>query len=136
MAFDNIMEEIPQYKTDCQKLGSVKAFEKWQIPARVVGYELLLRAIEQKKNIFFDHGGSNQGHVDLIKEIKKLQYSSEIHFITCPVEVCLKRCTQRETTTKRHTPSYLVISRHNQTKQLVSQYKQICDKFVRHEFVS
>ncbi|MBE6444592.1 MAG: hypothetical protein E7019_00835 [Alphaproteobacteria bacterium] len=136
VAFDNIMEAIPQYQSDCQNLGNVKAFEKWQIPARIIGYELLRRAIEQKKNIFFDHGGSNQGHIQLIKSIKKYRYTSEMHFIDCPLEICLQRCTQREKQIHRHTPKDMVISRHNQTKLLIDQYKKICDKFVHHKFTN
>ena len=136
VAFDDIMEAIPQYQVDCKKLGNIKAFEKWQIPARIIGYELLRRAIEQKKNIFLDHGGSNKGHINLIKEIKKHNYSSEMHYIECPLEICLKRCSQREKQIHRHTPKDLITSRHEQTKPMIEQYQQICDKFVFHKFTN
>ena len=68
------MESLPQYQQDVQAIGNIKAFEKWQIPARIAGYELLRRAIEAKKNIFFDHGGTPMCHRELLANVKRLGY--------------------------------------------------------------
>lgn len=44
----------------------MEAFKKWELPARIAGYELLRRAIKQKKNIYFDHGGTPICHRELL----------------------------------------------------------------------
>ena len=49
--FDMVMERLPEYREDVKKLGSVEAFEKWEIPSRIAGYEVLLQAI--KKSTYF-----------------------------------------------------------------------------------
>ena len=49
IGFDDIMEDISQYKKDTLNIGSVAAFKKWEIPARIIGYELFRRAVSEKK---------------------------------------------------------------------------------------
>ncbi|MBQ8870726.1 MAG: zeta toxin family protein [Alphaproteobacteria bacterium] len=53
IGFDLIMEKVPQYHSDREEIGKMEAFKKWELPARIAGYELLRQAIAEKKNIFF-----------------------------------------------------------------------------------
>ena len=127
--FDSVMELLPQYQYDVEKLGSVKAFEKWQIPARVAGYELLRRAIEAKKNIFFDHGGTPLCHRELLSNVKKMGYKTIMYYIDCPVDVALKRAAEREKITKRHTPPQMIKDRSILIKKNLPIYQDLVDEF-------
>ena len=127
--FDLVMEMLPQYQYDVQKLGSVKAFEKWQIPARIAGYELLRRAIESKKNIFFDHGGTPLCHRDLLKNIKQMGYQTTMYYIDCPVDIALVRSIEREKITKRHTPPQMIKDRSVLIKENIPVYQKLVDEF-------
>ena len=130
ISFDAIMEAHPQYQKDVEELGSIEAFKKWEIPARVAGYELLRRALVAKKNIFFDHSGAPKCHQDLLRNIKKQGYRTEMYYIYCSLEQAIKRAQARELETKRHTPINLIIERMNSIEKNIEIYKSIVDKFV------
>ena len=66
ISFDAIMENIPAYHTDIYRLGRAGSFKKWEIPARIIGYELLRRAVEIRADIYMEHSGVNKPHVQLI----------------------------------------------------------------------
>ena len=100
VSFDAIMEAHPQYQKDVKELGAIKAFQKWEIPARIAGYELLRRAVATKKNIFFDHSGAPKCHQNLLKDIKKHGYKTEMYYIYCSPELAVQRAQARELETK------------------------------------
>lgn len=83
IGFDNIMEKIPYYREDNVNLGHVESFSRWEIPARVIGYELLIRSIESDLSIFFDHSGLCEQHISLIKNINNYGYRTIMKFINC-----------------------------------------------------
>lgn len=127
--FDTLMEFLPEYQKDIESIGSIKAFEKWQIPARIAGYELLRRAIEAKKNIFFDHGGTPICHRELLSNIKKMGYKTTMYYIDCPLGVALKRAANREKITKRHTPAQMIKDRNILIKKNLPVYQNLVDEF-------
>ena len=43
ISFDKIMESLPAYRQDIYRLGAVRAFNRWEMPARIIGYEALRR---------------------------------------------------------------------------------------------
>ncbi len=125
--FDRIMEEIPAYQQDLKKQGSAKAFSNWEIPARIIGYELLCRAVSLSINIFFDHGGIDPTHIDLMKNIKKYGYTTEMYHISCDFETAVRRTVARENLTHRHTPRELVTQRAALIDNFLNQYQKIID---------
>ena len=127
--FDTLMELLPQYQYDLQVLGSKKAFEKWQIPARIAGYELLNRAIQTKKNIFFDHGGTPTCHQELLKNVKQMGYQTAMYYIDCPVDIALNRAIEREKITKRHTPPQMIKDRSILIQKNLPIYQELVDEF-------
>ncbi len=129
ISFDNIMEDIPAYQQDVKQLGSVQAFSNWEIPARILGYEVLLRAVEAKKNIFFDHSGAFAAHLDLMKNIKKFGYTTEMYYISCSLDCALYRAVLREKETKRHTPPEKIKNRFLKIATHIREYQKIIDKF-------
>lgn len=128
LSFDEIMECIPDYRRDVNILGSAESFKKWEMPARVIGYEVLRRAIILKLNIFFEHSGVNDAHVELFKNIKLLGYKTETDYILCDPRVAFKRTLMREKATKRHTPKKLIKQRAALIDKYINEYKNIADK--------
>ena len=128
--FDNLMEQLPEYRQDINEIGLVKSFKKWQIPARIAGYELLLRAVANKVNIFFDHGGSPFLHVKLLEEIKKNKYYIKVIYIKCNTDIAIIRTKEREKYTLRHTPEELIVQREPLIKQRIKQFREIADEFI------
>ncbi len=130
IGFDFVMEAFPSYQKDLQEHGSVEAFKRWELPARVTGYELLQRAIAAKKNIFFDHGGTPPAHAELLSNIKALGYRTKMIYVKCDVDVALKRVAEREKITHRHTPPQMIIDRTALIARLAPVYRGIVDEFV------
>ncbi len=130
IAFDDIMERIPYYREDNIKLGSVESFKKWEIPARVIGYELLVRSIESSLSIFFDHGGLCRQHVSLMSNIRSYGYKTIMKFMNCDLKTAQERVVKRETVTGRHTPVEMINKRHGLLKELMPIYKNMVDEFI------
>ena len=130
IGFDDLMEMIPAYQQDVKKLGAAQAYENWVLPARIAGYELLRRAVEAKKNIIFDHGGSPQCHQELLRNVKKFGYKTKMIYISCPLQTALERAAARELQIHRHIPQQTIIERFRLTEQAVEKYKSIVDDFV------
>lgn len=128
VSFDSIMEKIPQYVEDLKKIGSVEAFKKWEMPARVVGYELLERCLDKKLNIIIEHSGVNEAHVQLFMNIKNLGYNTEIAFLKCSFDKAVERCAQRELETKRHTPEIYIENRFALVDEYEKIYHTVADK--------
>ncbi len=125
IGFDLVMEKVPEYRQDREKLGKMEAFNKWEIPARIAGYELLRRAIEQKKNIFFDHGGTPICHRELLSSIKKMGYETTVYYVDCEPERAIDRIAKRERPFPKDRMNGRVVSVYNQ-KSVMSQ---IADHF-------
>lgn len=133
IGFDTIMEQLPAYQQELQNAGSVAAFQKWEIPARIIGYELLRRAVSLRKDIFLDHGGATPAHVNLMKNLKNYGYSTEMYYISCPPKVAFNRALLREQTTLRHTPREIIEKRSQIIGELLVQYKNIVDRFYAYD---
>ncbi len=122
--FDPIMEKVPEYHQDREKLGKMEAFKKWELPARISGYELLRRAIEQKKNIYFDHGGQPICHRELLGNVKKMGYETTMFYIDCEPQTAIERVSNRE----RPFPA----ERMPERVALVEEQKKIMPQIVDH----
>lgn len=128
VSFDQIMERLPDYQSDVKNKGAKPAFDSWEIPARVMGYELLKRLIDKRANILLEHSGVNPAHLQLTQNIKKLGYKTEVDFMMCPLKVALQRAKQREEKTHRHTPPDLIQQRAQLLTDYYVKYRQIADK--------
>lgn len=130
VGFDTLMAMLPEYQKDVENLGLKEAFARWELPARIAGYELLIRAMEQKKNIFFDHGGSPELHLEIMRAAKVDGYHTKMYYIKCDVETALQRTTAREKEIQRHTPEKLIIERYPLVEKRATQFKEIVDEFI------
>ena len=123
------MESILYYQVD-MKNDPQYAFTKWEIPARILGYEILIELISKGLPILFEHSSANFQHVELFKYIKeKLGYKIEMHFVPIALKDALIRVKKRERLTKRYTPEELVVDRKLFLQQNLSYYKNIVDVF-------
>lgn len=130
VGFDTIMEALPEYHKDLEELGSVNAFKKWELPARIVGYELLRRSIVERKNIYFDHGGTPKCHVELLCNIREIGYNVIMHYFPCDIDIAIERAKNRELITKRHTSEEIIRERVSLVEERKGIYEQIVDSFI------
>ena len=95
IAFDAIMEALSGYQAD-YSLDREKAFLRWELSARFLGYRLLLLGLRNGWPILFEHSNALREHVDLYKKIKSL----DIGFIWCASmttpEMVIKRLAPEE----------------------------------------
>lgn len=129
ISFDKIMESLPSYQYDIIHSSSATAFQKWEMPAKIIGYELLRRLVENKSNILLEHSGVNSAHIQLVQNIKAYGYKTHLHVIMCPEEIAVTRVQKREEITKRHTPPALIKERASLMQDYVSRYRQLVDTF-------
>ena len=127
ISFDKIMESLPAYRQDIYRLGAVRAFNRWEMPARIIGYEALRRAVEKKADIWLEHSGVNNPHVELIKNLKKKGYTTEMYFILCNLDIACRRAELREKITRRHTSREVIVKRNELVKTYLEQYKTLVD---------
>ena len=128
LSFDKIMENLPDYQSDLQKYGSKQAFANNEISARIIGYEILRRAIEEKYSFVLEHSGVNPAHLELMTNLKKLNYITKVDFVICDLPILLKRVKQRELLTHRHTPQSMIEQRFLLVEEYIEKYKNIADK--------
>ena len=125
--FDAIMAGIPQYQKDCERLGLIQSFSKWEMPARVIGYEVIRRLIDKKASFVLEHSGMNSAHIKLIEVLKKQNYRTQLQFLYCDLEEACRRARQREKTISRHTPEDLIKQRFKASLEYLDIYKNKMD---------
>ena len=64
ISFDAIMEDLPSYLSEHLK-DRKKSFERWELPARFVGYQLLKQAVKHRLPILFEHSNATAHHIEI-----------------------------------------------------------------------
>lgn len=128
LSFDSIMEHLPSYQNDLKKYGEKEAFSRWEIVARIIGYEVLRRAVEQNLGIVLEHSGVNPAHLELFDNIKKRGYNTKSCFVLCDLPTAQKRASEREKITHRHTPKTMIKERFAKINSYIPQYKKVADE--------
>lgn len=125
--FDAIMAHIEAYQQDCVRMGLIQAFSKWEMPARVIGYELIRRLIMRKASFVLEHSGMNAAHIKLVEVLKRQGYHTQIQFLGCDVKEACRRVVEREKKIARHTPPELILRRSAAILEYLDTYKKIMD---------
>ena len=125
LSFDKIMILLKGYQDAIKLYGSVEAFNRYEMVARVIGYELLNRAISMRLNIMFEHSGTNSAHIELFKNITKLGYKTAVNFIMCDKELAIQRAEDRAKETKRYVPKSLIEERASKFDFYIKEYQKI-----------
>ncbi len=126
ISFDDIMESFSLY-IELLKKNKELAFETFEIPARIIGYQWLKKCIENRIPILFDNSNTMQQHIAIYQIMKDVyDYYIEIHFLNISPSVTIPRMARRE----RFFPEEQVYSRWDKIKSLLPAYKVIANKFV------
>ncbi|MBQ8751411.1 MAG: zeta toxin family protein [Alphaproteobacteria bacterium] len=125
LSFDKIMTSLKGYQLELLTSGNEIAFKKYEMTARIIGYELLNRALEKKLNIMFEHSGTNYAHLELFQNIKNKGYKTAIDFIVCDTNLAIQRAKERAIKLNRHVPEHLIIERASKFSDYMSAYQKI-----------
>jgi len=125
IGFDAIMENerLPYIREEVNH--AEEAFKRWELSARIAGYELLKRAIENKYLIIFDHSSALPQHIDLFNllsfGILCTQHSRK--FLIHAAQNFIKHLYHSDLYTQ-------TIEERSKTLQyLLPEYKRICTTF-------
>ncbi len=128
LSFDAIMTKLSGYQQELAQNGAEQAYRKYEMPARIIGYEILRRALNQHINIMFEHSGTNQAHLELFKNIHSKGYKTAVDFIVCDTTLAIKRAKEREKQINRHVPEQLIIERSAKFSEYITTYQKLADK--------
>lgn len=129
ISFDEIMknQKLP-YKTEARKDAN-KAFERWELPIKIAGYELLRRAVKRRYNILFEHSSSIPQHVELFKWIISEGYDVHFRYIDVDIDEAKERVIKRNEVAGRFFPIELIDERDVALRKLLPQYEEICTTY-------
>lgn len=128
LSFDKIMTSLSGYQRDIKAYGAVYAYQKYEMPARIIGYELLRRAIALRLNIMFEHSGANQAHLELFANLKNKGYKTSVDFIICQTELAIKRAEERAKIINRYVPKALILERAKNLKTYMTAYQKLASQ--------
>ncbi|MCF6435360.1 MULTISPECIES: zeta toxin family protein [Pseudoalteromonas] len=126
ISFDALMKELSYYQNLLQ-VDSELAFHKCELVARVLGYELLQRALEMKCNIVFEHSSTPKQHLELYKVIvNQYGYELRIHYIQCSSQLAKQRAERQNSLRDggRYTPIKYIDERFNALQNMMIRYKK------------
>lgn len=127
VAFDRLMEQVPEYRTHQDR---EQAFKQYELPAREAGYLLLRRLIEKGADILLDHSGAFPKHVDMLRYAKEAKhYRVIIVRIMVDLETAKKRIAIRQSIEGRHTPLDYVDERNRIVTELLPAYRDVADVY-------
>lgn len=128
LSFDRIMTQLSGYQQELRQNGAVQAYSKYEMPARIIGYEILRRALSRNLNIMLEHSGTNKAHLELFKNIRKKGYKTAVDFIICDTKLAVKRAQEREKKINRHVPEQLIVERAAKFSEYVVAYQKQAGK--------
>jgi predicted ABC-type ATPase len=129
---DLIMQAIPQYQQAITH-HPVKAFEHWELPARQLTNDILLKALMARYHIVYMRSFALPDSLEFIHQAKMLGYKVDIHLLICDVTIAMSRSQEREKMTKRHLPKETLVQRHAAVSRLLSDIKDAADNFYFYE---
>jgi probable phosphoglycerate mutase len=119
-------------------ISPLKAFERWELPARIAGYELLKRAVEKKVNILFDHSSAiiieksfeiKKPHIELFEYILSKNYKVHFRYIFVYDNEAQRRVIRRAKETGRIVPVGYIEKRIEILNLLRAEYKELCTSY-------
>jgi len=127
IAFDDIMEDVDlPYHSEKLEKGTEYAFARWELPARIVGYELLRRAVEKRISVVFEHSSSISEHILLFQFLKEIEsYRVGFHYLDISIEEAIERTKKRQ----RFVPEDYFKARKWKLDLILPVYKNICAPF-------
>lgn len=125
LSFDEIMESLSYYKRDWLE-SKEDAFNRWEIPARIIGYQWLSKLSNENISIVFEHSNAVPQHIAMYQILQFIhQYTVKIYYIDTPPEIIENRLAAR----RRHFPLERVRERWKTMTRLLPAYAVIADEF-------
>jgi predicted ABC-type ATPase len=129
---DAVMESLPEYQDDLQRLGPVLAFTNWELPARELAEAALFAAVERKQNIIYDRSCALMSSFEFIKSlVNQKAYQLFFYYLEVDTEVAIKRAYTREKTTGRHIPTHVIEDRINAVQQFLPDYQALATQTLK-----
>jgi len=125
ISFDKIMLSLKSYQDMLIKKDVKMAYYSYEMPARVIGYELLQRALKLQLNIMLEHSGTNKAHLELLKNIKSIGYKTTINFIVCDKDCAIQRAEKREEQEGRFIPKAVINERLKNLDYYFKEYSKL-----------
>lgn len=129
---DLVMQSIPQYLEEAIS-DPVAAFEKWELPARQLANDILMKALFAGYNIIYLRTFALADSLNFVQAAKIFGYQFELHLLTCNLDVALARAKKRERQTKRHIPPKILEQRHQEVLNLIADLIKIADSYFIYE---
>jgi hypothetical protein len=124
LQFDQIMMKFERYKILLETKSKEAAFHEYELPARWIGYQLLIRALERNVSILWEHSSTPEEHVDMYDYIwNETKYHVEMFHIDTPMDVIMKR-TNKIRDGGRHLPIERIAERSEKLNSLIPEYKK------------
>ncbi|MBR2273375.1 MAG: zeta toxin family protein [Alphaproteobacteria bacterium] len=130
LSFDQIMISLFGYQQMLKTKGIIAAYQQYEMTARIIGYEVLRRALQNHLNIMLEHSGTNQAHLELFKNLPKEGYKTTVDFIICDIDLAIKRAHKRALETKRYVPEQLIVERAEKFNQYRQAYQNLANKVI------
>lgn len=124
---DIVMEQIQPYRRDKDLLGAEAAFTKWEMPSRVLAYELAREAGTKRHDIIKDMGMVRAENWRMLMDLRAKGYKIVLHHIVCDVDVAVARCAGRD----RYFSAQKVYERARELDTLLADFSDICDSILR-----
>lgn len=128
LSFDKIMVALSGYQQTLAKEGAVAAYQQYEMPARIIGYEVLRRALRKHYNILFEHSGTNNAHVEMFKNLPKKGYQTSVNFIVCDTNTAIARTKERAKKINRFISEDVIKERASGFAKYASIYQKITPK--------
>lgn len=125
ISFDAIMLKLRGYQNALKASGAAYAYAQYEMPARIIGYELLKRAIILRLNIMLEHSGVNEAHIELFQNLAKRGYKTAVDCVVCKTDVALLRTKERAAKINRYVPENVVLERADKLREYMTRYKKI-----------
>lgn len=128
--FDGIMEKFSLYKQAIEKADKnnknelVEIFETWEMPARVIAWELAGRALKGKYPLAIDSAGHSKEQYSLLTNMQKQGTKVGMYHIHISIEDALKRAHQRMLKTGRPIPKGMIEKRYALLEKLTPEYAE------------
>ena len=125
LSFDDIMLKLKGYQQTLLLKGAARAYQEYEMPARIIGYELLHRAVMLHLNIMFEHSGVNEAHIELFKNLALRGYKTSVNCIVCPTNEAVLRAKERAVKINRYVPEALILERATKINDYMKRYQKI-----------
>lgn len=128
ISFDDIMQKLSVYQSLMQSRGPEIAFKQTELLARIVGYELLHRAVETRIPLILEHSSTLKEHVELYRVIRDFYgYQIEMTLMDVSLDVAAQRAYEfnEQRDGNRHTPVHYLQERHDKLQELIPEYEAL-----------